>query len=216
MGKSYPNLLTCDFVCSGVQSQKHFLTFLDYISHGRKIVSINFKNKDRFGWERSEFTIKFDNKQKYQRLTYTVDSPYMKSFLFMGGCRDSCYNCRFASVPRRSDLTLGDLWGWYRSVPEWDDNYGISLVLVNSPFGFEIASKLKHYAYTKDIEIEEAIKENPNLIQSPTAPEKRMEYLQDLKNLAYAKVVRKWLRPRPWYRRALGLLRFKVKHIMRK
>lgn len=49
--------------------------------------------------------------------------------------RPSCYNCVFANYDRLSDITLGDFWGIDRVMPDYDDNKGISLVLINSHKG---------------------------------------------------------------------------------
>ena len=44
-------------------------------------------------------------------------------------------DCRFTSVNRQGDITLGDFWGIGRKYPERDDDKGISLIILNSEKG---------------------------------------------------------------------------------
>lgn len=57
------------------------------------------------------------------------------------GCniRESCYNCAYANKNRVGDITLADFWGHNKAMPGvWDDDKGISLVLVNNPQGMKL------------------------------------------------------------------------------
>ena len=47
----------------------------------------------------------------------------------------SCYNCKYTNFNRTGDITIGDFWGIEKNMSEFDDNKGVSLVLVNSQKG---------------------------------------------------------------------------------
>lgn len=49
--------------------------------------------------------------------------------------RPSCFQCPYTNEYRVSDLTIGDYQGWNKRHTEYNDNTGISLVLVNSDKG---------------------------------------------------------------------------------
>ncbi|MGB4405699.1 MAG: Coenzyme F420 hydrogenase/dehydrogenase, beta subunit C-terminal domain [Sphaerochaeta sp.] len=67
--------------------------------------------------------------------------------LFIDGTilRPCCYECKFTNFNRPSDITIGDFWGIEQTFPLFDDEKGISLILVNSRKGgafFQSASEL--------------------------------------------------------------------------
>jgi len=57
--------------------------------------------------------------------------------------RPSCHACVFTNFTRPSDITIADFWGIENSKPEFDDNKGISLVLVNTKKGEAIFENTK-------------------------------------------------------------------------
>ncbi len=210
IGKDTPNLFTGDLVCEGVQSQAFFDRYIKNMEEkvGSKAQSVEFRNKEHLGWERSEFRIGFKNGKKYAQISHTKDSAYMNSFIFQGGCRDSCYHCPFASVPRQGDFTLADLWGWKEITPDWNDNTGISLLLCNTEKAQKYMAKIEQVADVRSITLEQAKKHNPNLVKPAPEPERRREYLEDMKNLSFAELEAKWLKPRSWLRKKIGVLKF--------
>ena len=49
--------------------------------------------------------------------------------------RPSCYYCKFKKITRTGDITLADYWGIDKAIPGFNDNKGVSLVLVNTEKG---------------------------------------------------------------------------------
>lgn len=66
------------------------------------------------------------------------DTTFGAFFLSNLSLRPSCYNCPAKSGRARSDLTLGDFWGINSFYEDFDDDKGVSLVIVNSDKGFNI------------------------------------------------------------------------------
>ena len=52
--------------------------------------------------------------------------------------RPGCFSCPFVGIERVADFTIADCWRIAASKPEWDDNRGTSLVLVNTPKAMSI------------------------------------------------------------------------------
>ena len=58
--------------------------------------------------------------------------------------RYSCYNCRFAKIPRQGDITLADYWGVKEFFPQINEEKGVSLVLVNSQQGINVWNAVRN------------------------------------------------------------------------
>jgi coenzyme F420-reducing hydrogenase beta subunit len=133
LGKDYPKLLNCDFVCHGVPSPKIFYDYLVYVSRKfrSEITAVSFREKV-VGWHRPVFCVTLQNSQK--RILFN-DDQYCRLFGEHLVLRPSCHKCQFTNFNRPSDITMGDFW----SIPEFnrkfDDDKGTSLVLVNTEKG---------------------------------------------------------------------------------
>ncbi len=131
--RDYNNLLTVDFICHGVPSNKIWQDFLGVIEKNtsNEVVGVEFRNKDT-GWHRPktklhlkrECTKKIKGEQSYFQL-------FLPNYMLM----PACHNCKYTNFNRVSDITIADFWGIERTMPEFDDDKGISLVLVNSNKG---------------------------------------------------------------------------------
>lgn len=128
-------LYTAEVVCHGVGSE---LFFKDYISHLEskyrgKAVNCKFRAKYHAG-QKQDMEVKFDNEKIYHASSTRYDwfySVYLKNLIL----RPSCYVCKFASVDRKADLSLADLWAEaYQQKP-------YSLIIVNSDKGNKLFEK---------------------------------------------------------------------------
>jgi len=129
LGKEYENLITVDLICSGVPSEKVFRSYVDCISNGKKIVSINMRPK-KYGWDEDGIETKFDDESEY--MIHGIKDPYLKAYLKKLYNSDCCYDCKFATMPRVADLTIGDFWHVNKLFDDEDHSDGISCILLNS------------------------------------------------------------------------------------
>lgn len=68
---------------------------------------------------------------------------YMTLYFIGLAYRDSCYNCKFSSAKRRSDITIGDFWQYEEGMgKKTDTDRGMSLMLVNTDKGMSVAGKM--------------------------------------------------------------------------
>lgn len=128
--KEYENLYTIDIVCHGVPSPKVWEDFLHMREKEMrgKVEHVKFRDKGKFGWKAHYETIKING-------TYYSSRIYSKLFA-KGMARPSCYQCIYANKDRVGDITIADFWGHEKAIPgRWDDDRGISLVLVNNAKG---------------------------------------------------------------------------------
>lgn len=138
IGMESDKLYCVDILCHGVPSPLIFRDYINYLTrkHG-KCLSVDFRNKKDFGWK--------DHVETYILAKKKIDSREYSS-LFCGHTilRPSCYECPYRTVQRKSDITIADYWGIEKNVPEYDDNRGCSLVLVNSVKGAYLFNEIKN------------------------------------------------------------------------
>ena len=130
-------LYLIDILCFGVPSPK---VWRDYINcrqneYDGKITAVEFRDK-QFGWKahRETFTI---NGLKYDSDDYT------KLFSSRDVLRPSCFECPYKSTERTGDITIADFWGIDNAVPGFNDDKGVSLVMVNTKKGEKLFEESK-------------------------------------------------------------------------
>ena len=184
--KDYDNLITSDIVCHGIPSQKLFDIHLKYLSdkYGSKVKQYSFRD-ERYWLIREETTLA-NNKRKYE---YDGNmSPYLYSFGLGYTYRYSCFNCKFAKIPRQGDISLADFWGIGETAPAMDTSKGVSLVLVNSKKGEKVWNEIKPRLVFRQSTLEAAAKHNPNVIRPTKEPEFRRDFFRILAEEGYTKM----------------------------
>lgn len=170
LGQDYPNLVTCDFICRGVNSPVAFQKYIENLEkkYDSKAISVKFKNK-KFGWHRFSTRIIFANGCEYNQDRYTdlFMRGYLEANLFM---RPSCYDCQFKGFPRQADLTLADFWGIEKTRPIFDDDRGCSLLMINSKKGAVLFDSTKSHFDFVESSLSEAYLGNSAIFTSPKKP----------------------------------------------
>lgn len=184
LGKSYDNLITVDLVCHGVPSHTIFEKYLQGICNKTDIKSVNFRQKKIYGWTHTLQIIYNDGSEYYKP---RWKDNYYKVFLSTMACRESCGDCRFNKLPRQGDFTAGDFWGIGENYAEFNDNKGVSLVLLNNKKAEEIFHKLRSKLVAdKVVDIEFCRKANGNVFQSSKAHYERDRFLKLLRTHSFA------------------------------
>ena len=144
LSREYDKLLTVDILCYGVPSPAVWMRYLKEAScklSFSDIACIRFKDK-RLGWKTPSFTIAHSRNTQDSFSHPHGQDPYMRGFSSGVYLRPSCYSCKSKSGVSHSDLTIADFWGINHLMPSFDDDKGVSLVLVNSERGKAIFEKL--------------------------------------------------------------------------
>ena len=183
LGKEYKNLITVDFICHGVPSPKLFKKYKEWLEkkNKAKLNYYNFRDKEKNLWglnSKMIFSKNGKNVEKYQKATL---DPYYKSFLKGYTYRECCYNCLYANPNRISDFTIADYWGIEKEHPEFQDEKGVSMLMVNNEKAKRLFEKniREQLEYVKST-VEKAAKKNLNLNRPFTRPKQR--------NYAYANI----------------------------
>lgn len=156
--KDYYNLLTVDVLCHGVPSPGVWKRYLKELtqSYGNKITNVSFRDKDT-GWKNYSMTICFGNGKTYSQKH--CEDTYMHLFLSNVILRPSCHVCKYKSVDRPSDLTIGDAWGVDDLFPDYYDDKGTSVVVIHSAKGQALFDSISLSLNHKDIELDKILPE---------------------------------------------------------
>ena len=111
------------------------------------IGDIKFRDKRESGWKKFRFVVRQKSASKADQNTVLssdihYDNPFMRGFLSDIYLRPSCYACKCKNGVNHSDLTIADFWGINLIAPEFDDDKGVGLVLLNTKKGKDYFSRL--------------------------------------------------------------------------
>ena len=99
---------------------------------------------------------------------------FIRGFLADLYSRPSCYRCPARELRSGSDLTIGDFWGIGDLRPDFDDDRGISAVLVNTEKGREVFNGLD--CIRMEMSYEDVLRRNRCLEQSVAEPAGRAAF----------------------------------------
>ena len=195
-------LLTCDLVCHGVPSPA---VFADYMleqcqRHQAPTTEYNFRGKAH-GWNFPSVQQVFDNGQVYERWNW--GDTFQHGFLLGVFMRPACYTCPFARLPRVTDVTLADYWGVGSRYPQYDDNRGTSLVLVNTPTGDALFEACATRLFSAECDLDHAASYNSHLTKAAAVPRARAVFFDAYRSGESFKVAaRSYIRATALLRRA--------------
>jgi len=205
-------LYTCDLVCHGVPSPKIWKEYLNHCEkkYNGKVTNANFRDKT-LGWNAHKEAIWIDGK-KYNsnEYAYLFNDNYIS--------RPSCFNCKFTNLDRPADFTLADFWGINNILPEFNDNKGVSLLLVNSSKGAEVLEACKKDIECFECDLQKSAKPNPNLYMSSQKPKDGDYFWNNYEKYGFEKALNKCYKKVFWVKLKIRIREKsnKVKRIFKK
>ncbi|WP_125153688.1 Coenzyme F420 hydrogenase/dehydrogenase, beta subunit C-terminal domain [Clostridium rectalis] len=167
-----------------------FKKYLHSKSKGDRIIYYNFRDKEK-GWLHSDVKLITENGINYQ-CEKTKDS-FFNGFICDLYLNNSCYDCKFSSIPRVGDITIGDFWKCPDSIL---DEKGVSIILSNNKKGDEILNssvkrkKVKVYKSS----IKECLKGNPRITNGKLKIRREREnFLKELNNSDFNYLEKKYI-----------------------
>lgn len=184
--KDHENLICMDIVCHGVPSPEVWSRYLAWQEkrHHSKIKSVNFRNKKDYGWRDHVETLDFANGKRTDSRVFTR--------LFYGHAilRPCCYECCYKSVIHPGDITIADYWGIEKAAAEFDDNKGVSLVLVNNDKGQKVFSKVRSAIKCQQTRLEDSMQ--PPLKGPFPRPDFRNQFWKDFSEKDFTWIAKKY------------------------
>lgn len=180
LGKEYSNLYTVDLVCHGVPSKRVFKKYLEAMEkkYNSKPVSICWRDK-RDGWGPNKISLKFADGREV--ITTSSGCLMQTGFLHNLYLRPSCYQCRYAAIPRIADISLGDFWGYDKKLAVENDNKGLSMVIISNEKGQYLFERIREKIYIEETELNYCKKKSIHLANAPMENGKRYGFMMDLK-----------------------------------
>lgn len=181
------NLILLDIVCHGVPSPKIWQSYLKWIEEKKrkKISSVNFRNKKDFGWADHVESIYFSDGSVFHS-TYFRYLFYRHLIL-----RPACYQCPYKGK-YYSDITIADCWGIEKSEDQFDDDQGVSLVILNSKVGKAVFEKIGNDLEMIECDSQDMLQEL--LCRPCNRPDEREKFWKDYNSLEFTKIIKKYAR----------------------
>ena len=198
LGKRPEKLTTVDFICHGAPSPLAFRAYLRHLEQLRGAKVTSFRSRDqKLGCVPMRCGADFADGTSY--LEDCERDPYFKLFLSGILNRPCCAECPYTQVRRGSDLTIADNWRFAAFSPEWDDNTGVSTLLVNTPRGAELLDMAANAAEMKKCTLADV---DQHYLHRPggTHPDRHL-YFRALARRGFAAAAADDTRPRPLARR---------------
>ncbi|MCD7890252.1 MAG: Coenzyme F420 hydrogenase/dehydrogenase, beta subunit C-terminal domain [Ruminococcus sp.] len=189
LGESYDNLICVDIVCRGVPSPLVWQEYLNYQSaRNGECVSVDFRNKVDFGWKAHIETMIFKTSDGSSK---KVSSPAYKTLFHEKKIlRPCCYKCPYKDVIHPGDITIADYWGIEKAAPDFSDNRGVSLVLINNDRGGELFDSVSGDVEMRSCRIEDSMQ--PALVEPWKMPHDREKFWCDFYTKSFELIVKKY------------------------
>ena len=172
LGKHYDNLFTVDLVCHGVPPISMFHKYIHYLEKKNKyqINNISFRKKGKPGFDldKDSYVITlFLNKdnEPFEKYISSRYSGYYSLFRARAGYRPNCYICRYASIKKQGDITLGDFVPRGNEFDKYklSDKNMYSTILVNNDHGKNLFNTISNHCFYSEIDIETVMRHHANL-----------------------------------------------------
>ena len=126
-----------DIICHGSSSPKIWREYAKLIQEKKKgkITYLTFKDK-RNGWKFPTAYVVVNGKEKFI-------NNYVKIFYNRCALRPSCYECPYATIERKTDITIGDYWHIDETIPDFYDSNGNSLFIIHTNRGKKLFERIK-------------------------------------------------------------------------
>lgn len=184
--KDSEKLITVDIVCHGVPSIKVLQRYIEWRESlsKSKLERFEFRNKIDFGWADHVETLWMKNGRRF-------DSKVFANIFYSDySLRPSCYECPYKSIYHPADISIADYWNIDKACPNFNDNKGVSLVLLNTKKGKKIFEEIKDSVIRKQTRIEDSLQ--MPFIKSSERPEDRQNFWECLNETDFGMIAKRY------------------------
>lgn len=194
--KSYENLLTVEFVCHGVGSQFLFDKSILYSEKklAAKIKKVVFRYKVQKASSHYYYYYCEDKKKDFEKQDLYLSFPYYNAYCKQLVCRETCYNCKYATEERVADITIGDFHNIERYDASIDRFAGVSMFVCNTLKGETFFNSVKETLFVKPFEWD-VLKANNRFQSDGSKPKERHDFMESIATEPFDETVKKYLRP---------------------
>ena len=124
--------------------------------------------------------------------------------------RPSCFECCFKGYEGHvSDITIGDAWGNPENDVEYNDDRGLSSLVINTKKGLDFFDKAKCFLKYKEYDLNSLLEGNPAYFECHQKANKRELFIQDAKRNKNGKYLYKYKQKPRW--RIINFFKAKLK-----
>ena len=195
------NLRVADFVCRANPARAVFARQLEWLDAktGKQGDTVLFRDKTRFGY-------RYSNMRELEGETLSSDvlysegvetDPYLRAFFADLSDRPICYKCPFKKRYRVTDLTCWDFFDVYRLSKEFDDNRGVTRVLVHNDSGMGLLDRAAEFIRMQEVDPEAAVEGVRELTKPVVLNPRRDKFMTDVAILDGETLMNKWFPDSP-------------------
>jgi len=135
-----------------------------------EVNDIRFRDKKN-GWKKYSFALSLaEASADGEKIQFSLSNDitknlYLKGFISNLYLRPSCYCCPAKGLTSGSDITVADFWGQEYNFPDFDNDRGVSCVIVNSDKGKNVIELLEDCTMMK-VPFSFFYKYNPSIYKS--------------------------------------------------
>ena len=190
LGPKSSKVIYVDIVCHGVSSQKIWADYVHWQEEKNSAICIkvDFRNKIDFGWGSHIETLWLEKENG--EIIKVSDDIFATMFLGHNILRPSCFKCPYKSIIHPGDISLADYWAINRIAPEFNDDKGVSLLLINNNRGKELVDKVVESLERISSNIQDSMQ--PSFRQSWNVPNTRVSFWNDYNNISFEEMAYKY------------------------
>lgn len=180
-------LILIDVICHGVCSEYVWRDYISFIKsrYGKKIKCINMRYKiGTYG-----YCMKIDT-DSCEYIKVGGRDPYIKLFQKNLILRKSCLSCKYKSMDRISDITIGDFRNHKKNFSEFFDSKGCSSVIVNTKKGEKLFDKIK--SQITYLEVGQSEIEQLNLTPNIISDKQRESFFNNYEKMDFVSLLKKY------------------------
>lgn len=186
LNREYDRLLITDLVCYGVPSPGIWGDYVKYLEKRRHGKMTDFSFRDKRAHNHGHTYAYMINGREYTGPLFKdrFCKLYFRNYIL----RPSCYSCKFCTVDRGSDVTVGDFWGIEKVRPDIDDGMGTSLVILHTDRAKSIWEQVRQEMNWFECEKNQLLQ--PRLLTPVDISKKRELYMKLYKKLPFSLLIR--------------------------
>lgn len=179
LGEDYKNLVKVEIICHGVPSPLVFRKYRKELEekHSSKITKINMRSKTE-GWQNYRTRYEFADGSAFEETPQ--ENIYMRAFLHDLCLRKTCHSCKAKDFQSAGDIALADFWGIENVVEGYDDDKGVSLLMLKTKKGENLFNSVKEEFDITEVDIEKAKNYNLCITDSVKAHRNRKKFFDEI------------------------------------